>query len=149
MTDLSNLKAPEGATHSKKRVGRGPGSTLGKTAGRGQDGQKSRSGGKIQPGFEGGQTPLHRRLPKFGFSNDKFRKRFSIVNLQDLERVFADGETVDAESLRERGLVKRNRDGIKILGKGELTINLTVKAHKFSQSAKAAIEAVGGSAEVI
>lgn len=149
MTDLSNLKAPEGATSSKKRVGRGPGSTDGGTAGRGHNGQKSRSGGNVHPRFEGGQTPLHRRLPKFGFSNQKFRKRFSIVNLQDLERVFEDGATVDRESLRERGLVKRNHDGIKILGKGELTKSLTVKAHKFSKSAQAAIETVGGTAEVI
>lgn len=93
--------------------------------------------------------PVHRRLPKFGFSNAKFRKRFSIINLQDLERAFESGETVDEQSLQERGLIKRNHDPIKILGKGELTKSLTVKAHKFSDSARAAIEGVGGSAEVI
>lgn len=149
MTDLSNLHAPDGATKDRKRVGRGPGSTLGKTAGKGHKGQKARSGGSVHPRFEGGQTPLHRRLPKFGFSNKKFAKTFSIVNLHELERVFEAGELVDEASLRERGLIKRNHDGIKVLGNGELTKSLTVKAQKFSASAKAAIENVGGSVEVI
>ena len=149
MTDLSNLKPPKGAKRSPKRVGRGPGSTYGKTAGRGTKGQNARSGGRRHPRFEGGQTPLYKRLPKFGFSNQKFRKDYVIVNLLDLERAFEEGEVVDEESLIERGLVKRNHDGIKILGKGELTKKLTVKAHKFSKSARAAIEDVEGSAEVI
>jgi large subunit ribosomal protein L15 len=149
MSDLSNLKPPAGATSDRKRVGRGPGSTLGKTAGRGQKGQKSRSGGSIHPRFEGGQMPLHMRLPKFGFSNAKFRTHFSIVNLQDLEERFEDGETVDEEALRARGLVKGPHDGIKILARGELSKKLSVKATKFSKSARAAIEQAGGSAEVI
>ncbi|RAL25028.1 50S ribosomal protein L15 [Lujinxingia litoralis] len=149
MTDLSNLKAPEGANRKRKRVGRGHGSTLGKTAGKGQKGQKSRSGGSVHPRFEGGQTPLHRRLPKVGFSNERFEKRYTIINLQDLERVFNDGDAVDVEALRAKGLVKRNLDGVKILGNGELTKKLSVKAAKFSKSAKAAIENVGGSVEVI
>ena len=149
MTDLSNLKAPEGATKSRKRVGRGPGSTLGKTSGRGSKGQNARSGGKTHPRFEGGQTPLYKRLPKLGFSNAKFRKKIVIVNLEDLEGRFEDGEVVDEQALRDRGLIKGNHDGIKILGRGELTKKLTVKAHKFSKSARATIEDVGGSVEVI
>ncbi|RDV38063.1 50S ribosomal protein L15 [Bradymonadaceae bacterium TMQ3] len=148
MTDLTNLKAPKGANRKRKRVGRGHGSTLGKTAGKGQKGQKARSGGSVHARFEGGQTPLHRRLPKVGFSNP-FEKHYTIINLQDLERVFEDGETVDLDSLRSKGLVKRNLDGVKILGNGELTKKLSVKATKFSKSAKAAIEGVGGSVEVI
>ena len=149
MTDLSKLKAPKGATKPRKRLGRGPGSTVGGSAGRGTKGQNARSGGRRHPRFEGGQTPLYKRLPKFGFSNEKFRKRYEIVNLLDLETAFEAGDVVDEESLRDRGLVKRNHDGIKILGKGELTKALTVKAQKFSKSARAAIEDVGGSAEVI
>lgn len=149
MTDLSNLKAPKGATSSRKRVGRGPGSKYGKTAGRGTKGQNARSGGRRHPRFEGGQTPLYKALPKFGFSNEKFRKRYSIVNLEDLERCFEAGAVVDEDSLIDRGLIKRNHDRIKILGRGELTKALTVKAHKFSKSAQAAIEDVEGNAEVI
>ncbi len=149
MTDLSNLKPPKGATRQRKRVGRGPGSTHGKTSGRGSKGQNARSGGRRHPRFEGGQTPLFKRLPKFGFSNERFRREYSIVNLLDLERVFDEGDVVDEQALIERGLVKRNHDGIKILGKGELTKALTVKAHKFSKSAKAAIEDVEGNVEVI
>ena len=149
MTDLSNLKPAPGATADRKRKGRGPGSNLGKTAGRGQKGQKSRSGGSISPAFEGGQMPLQRRLPKFGFSNAKFRKHFSIVNLHELEERFEDGATVDEEALRAIGLVKGQNDGVKILANGELTKKLNVKAQKFSKSARAAIEEAGGSAEVI
>ena len=149
MTDLSNLKAPEGANRRRKRVGRGPGSTDGKTAGRGTKGQNARSGGSRHPRFEGGQTPLYRRLPKFGFSNENFRNDFTIINLDTLDSVFEAEDVVDAESLIEKGLIKRNHDGIKILGRGELTKVLTVKAHKFSKSARAAIEDVGGSVEVI
>lgn len=149
MTDLSNLKPPEGANQSRKRVGRGIGSTYGRTAGKGTKGQNARSGGRRHPRFEGGQTPIYKRLPKFGFSNEKFRNEFSIVNVDALERAYDDGDVVDADSLVERGLVKRNHDGIKILGRGELTKSLTVKAHKFSDSARAQIEDVGGNAEVI
>lgn len=148
MSDLSNLKAPKGANRKRKRVGRGHGSTLGKTAGKGHKGQKARSGGSVHARFEGGQTPLHRRLPKVGFHNP-FEKHYTIINLQDLERVFEDGDTVDLETMRAKGLVKRNLDGVKILGNGELTKELTVQAVKFSKSAKAAIENVGGSVEVI
>ena len=149
MTDLSNLTPPEGATRDRKRVGRGPGSTHGTTAGRGTKGQLARSGKSPHPRFEGGQTPIYRRLPKFGFSNKNFRNEFAIVNLDALERTFEEGEVVDAESLVDRGLVRKNHDGIKILGRGELTKSLTVNAHKFSKSARAAIEDVGGTAEVI
>lgn len=149
MTDLSNLKAPKGATHSRKRVGRGAGSTVGKTSGRGHKGQNARSGGPRNPRFEGGQTPLYKRLPKVGFSNAKFRKKIVIVNLEDLEANFEAGDVVDEQALRELGLIKGSYDGIKILGRGELTTKLTVKAQKFSKSAQATIEDVGGSAEVI
>lgn len=148
MSDLSNLKAPKGANRKRKRLGRGHGSTLGKTSGKGHKGQKARSGGSVHARFEGGQTPLHRRLPKVGFTNP-FEKHYTIINLQDLERVFEDGDTVDLETMRAKGLVKRNLDGVKILGNGELTKKLSVKAVKFSKSAKAAIENVGGSVEVI
>src|SRR5690554_4037530 len=117
MSDLSNLKAPKGANRKRKRVGRGHGSTLGKTSGKGHKGQKARSGGSVHPRFEGGQTPLHRRLPKVGFTNP-FEKHYTIINLQDLERVFEDGDTVDLEAMRAKGLVKRNLDGVKILGNG-------------------------------
>lgn len=149
MSDLSNLKGPKGANRPSKRVGRGPGSTFGTTAGRGSKGQNARSGGRRHPRFEGGQTPLFKRLPKVGFSNQKFRNEYSIINLEDLERVFEAGDVVDAEALIEGGLIKSNHDAIKILGRGELTKALTVKAHKFSKSAQAAIEAVEGTAEVI
>ena len=148
MTDLSNLKPPEGATESKKRLGRGHGSTHGGSAGRGTKGQNARSGGRRHPRFEGGQTPIYRRLPKFGFSNKEYRNDFSIINVDTLESVFDDGDIVDEDSLVDRGLIKRNHDGIKILGRGELTISLTVKANKFSESARAKIEDVGGTAEV-
>ncbi len=149
MTDLSNLKPPEGATQSRKRVGRGHGSTFGGTSGRGDKGQNARSGGPRHPRFEGGQTPIYRRLPKFGFSNVNFRTEFSIVNIDELEETFDDGDVVDVQTLIDEGLTKGNQDGIKILGRGELTTELTVKAHKFSESARAAIEDVGGTAEVI
>ncbi|MFU8804468.1 MAG: 50S ribosomal protein L15 [Bradymonadaceae bacterium] len=147
--DLSNLKGPRGANKTRKRVGRGPGSTDGKTSGKGHKGQKARSGGSVHPRFEGGQTPLHRRLPKVGFSNVRFARDFNIVNLGDLERVFSDGDVVDDASLREHRLVRRNLEGVKILGNGDLTKSLTVKAQKFSQSAREAIEKAGGSVEVI
>ncbi|MBH23766.1 MAG: 50S ribosomal protein L15 [Myxococcales bacterium] len=159
--DLSNLEKPEGATQKRTRKGRGPGSGLGKTCGRGHKGQKSRSGGKVPASFEGGQMPLIRRIPKFGFVNN-FAKEWSIVNLADLERVFEAGDEITPEVLAERGLiwsryqrpgegkdkVLKTRD-VKVLAKGSLTKALTVKAHKFSKSAEQAIVAAGGSIEVI
>ena len=145
--DLSNLKPKKGAKHAKKRVGRGPGSGHGKTAGRGEKGQKSRSGYSRMLGFEGGQMPLHRRIPKRGFTNI-FKKEMSVVNLSDLEQ-FDNGVTVDEQALRTAGLIKGRAKGIKILGTGKLTKKLTVHAHKFSEAAKKQIEAAGGTAQEI
>jgi large subunit ribosomal protein L15 len=145
MNQLHNLKAPFGSRHKKKRVGRGQGSGLGKTAGRGGKGQKARSGNMHFEGFEGGQSPLQRRLPKFGF-NPPNRLCWAVVNLGELER-FSAGATVDEASLKAAGLVKGVYDGIKILGNGELTRKLTVKAHRFSASAKDAIGKAGGAVE--
>ncbi len=145
--DLSNLKPAIGSTKSKKRIGRGPGSGTGKTAGKGHKGQKARSGGSIKPGFEGGQMPLQRRLPKRGFKSlDK--KVYVLVKIQDLE-LFEANSVVDIEALGKAGLVKALNDGIKVLGDGELTKALTVRAHKFSKSAIEKIEKAGGKAEVI
>lgn len=144
--DLSNLKPPEGATTRKKRVGRGPGSTLGKTSGRGQKGQKARSGGNVHPRFEGGQMPLFRRLPKMGFRNWN-AKEVAVVNVRALEDSFADGDTVDIDALCDQGLVNGKFDEVKILGDGELSKALTVRAHKFSKSAREKIESAGGTAE--
>lgn len=146
--DLSNLVAPRGANKNRTRKGRGHGSTLGKTAGKGHKGQKARSGGGVGAGFEGGQTPLHRRLPKIGFTN-VFAKEVVIVNLGDLERVYAEGEEVTVASLVERRVVRGSFDSVKILGNGELTKKLKVQAHKFSKSAQDKIVGVGGSVEVI
>ena len=145
--DLSNLKPKRGSKHAKKRVGRGPGSGHGKTSSRGEKGQKSRSGYSAQIGFEGGQMPLHRRIPKRGFTNI-FKKEMSVVNLSDLER-FDNGATVDEQALRTAGLIKGRAKGIKILGDGKLSKKLTVHAHKFSESAKKQIEAAGGTAQEI
>lgn len=145
--DLSNLQPSYGSTHSKKRLGRGHGSGTGKTAGKGHKGQKARSGGSIKPGFEGGQMPLQRRLPKRGFT-PLDRKVYVLVNLRDLE-LFDTDSVVDIEALGKAGLIGPLKDGVKILGDGELTKKLTVKAHKFSKSAQAKIEAAGGTAEVI
>ncbi len=146
---LNNLKAPEGATHKKKRVGRGPGSGLGKTAGRGNKGQKSRSGYSRKRGFEGGQMPLHRRLPKRGFTNI-FKREWAEVNLADLEEQFDAGASVTPEALVEKGLVRKSKaEAVVVLGQGELKKNLTVSAHRFSSAAKQKIEAAGGKAEVI
>lgn len=147
-TDLSNLKPKAGATKNRKRVGRGEGSTLGKTSGRGQKGQKSRSGGRIKPGFEGGQMPIHRRLPKVGFTS-RNAKDYSIVNIGDLEEAFEAGDVVDYDALQARGMTRKKDDGVKVLGSGELTKAITVKATKFSKSAAAKIEAAGGAVEVI
>lgn len=140
--------SPANGSHKKAfRKGRGPGSGNGKTAGRGHKGQNSRSGGGVRPGFEGGQMPLQRRLPKRGFNNI-FAKKYVTVNVQDLNR-FEDGAEVNAQSLVELGLLKKTLDGVKILGNGNLERKLTVKATAFSQSAKEKIEQAGGKAEVI
>jgi large subunit ribosomal protein L15 len=145
--ELNNLKPKKGSRHAKKRIGRGPGSGTGKTAGRGEKGQKSRSGFSRQPGFEGGQMPLHRRLPKRGFTNI-FKRDYAVVNVSDLDR-FDNGTTVDEASMREAGLVKGRHDGVKVLGGGELSKKLTVSATKFSASARKQIEAAGGTCQEI
>jgi large subunit ribosomal protein L15 len=145
---LHNLKPARGSVRSRKRIGRGPGSGTGKTAGRGEKGQKSRSGYSRKVGFEGGQMPLHRRVPKRGFTNALFRKEFAEVNLGRLE-VFEEGTIVTPEVLVKQGIVKRIRDGIKILGKGDLTKSLTVHAHRFSAKAKERITGLGGKVEVL
>ena len=145
---LNELKPVEGARHSKKRLGRGIGSGIGHTSGRGTKGQNSRSGGGVRLGFEGGQLPLFQRLPKRGFHNIS-RKEYAIVNIEQLEKNFDNGAVVDTVALIEAGLVKETLAGIKVLGQGELTKKLTVKAAKFSESAKKAIEAAGGSVEVM
>ena len=144
---LHEMKYTEGSRKSRNRVGRGQGSGNGKTAGRGQKGQGPRSGGGVRLGFEGGQTPLARRLPKRGFTNFT-RKEYAIVNVESLNR-FENGTEVTPELLIETKLVRKELDGIKILGQGELERTLTVKAHKFSKSAVAVIEQAGGKAEVI
>ena len=143
LNELENLNAT-----ARKRVGRGPGSGTGKTSGKGHKGQNARSGGGVRPGFEGGQLPLYRRLSKRGFNNYNFRTTYATINVGDLER-FEEGTEVTKELLIETGLVKKELDGIKVLGNGELTKKLTVKANKFSSSAKAKIENVGGTTEVI
>ena len=143
LNELQNLNAT-----ARKRVGRGPGSGTGKTSGKGHKGQNARSGGGVRPGFEGGQLPLFRRLSKRGFNNYNFRTVYATVNVGDLER-FEEGTTVTKELLIEVGLVKKELDGIKVLGNGKLTKKLTVKADKFSSTAKAKIENVGGTTEVI
>ncbi|MBY0149412.1 50S ribosomal protein L15 [Neobacillus niacini] len=144
---LHELKPAEGSRKERKRLGRGIGSGQGKTAGKGHKGQNARSGGGVRLGFEGGQTPLFRRLPKRGFTNIN-RKEFAIVNLDVLNQ-FEEGTEVTPELLIETGVVKNERAGIKILAKGNVEKKLTVKAHKFSSTAKEAIEAVGGTTEVI
>jgi large subunit ribosomal protein L15 len=145
---LHNLKPAKGSVRNRKRVGRGPGSGLGKTAGRGEKGQKSRSGFARKPGFEGGQMPLHRRLPKRGFTNAPFRKEFATVNLGRLD-VFEAGTIVTPELLVKLGLVKRLLDGLKVLADGQLTKALTVHAHRFSGKAQERIATLGGKAELI
>ena len=146
--ELYNLHPAPGAKRPRKRVGRGPGSGNGKTAGRGHKGQKSRSGYSRRYGFEGGQMPLVRRIPKRGFTNI-FRIEFQVVNLRDLERVFSDGDTVSPEALVEKGLARGGKRLIKVLADGDLTKKLIVQAHKFSGSARAGIEKAGGSCEVV
>lgn len=145
---LYELSPVEGSKKSSKRIGRGHGSGWGKTAGKGHKGQKARSGGSIRPGFEGGQMPLQRRIPKRGFNNI-FAKNIVAINLSTLNRKFEDGATVDIEALVNAGVVKNGFDGVKVLGNGKIDKKLTVKVNAFSESAKAAIEAAGGSAEVI
>ena len=146
---LNKLKAPAGSTHKKKRVGRGPGTGLGKTAGRGNKGQKSRSGYSRMRGFEGGQMPLHRRLPKRGFTNI-FKREWAEVNISDLEKYFESGATVTPEALVAQGVVRKSMmKSVVILGQGELKKSLTVSAHRFSASAKQKIEAAGGKAEIV
>ena len=144
---LHELKKPEGSTKAPKRIGRGQGTGWGTTAGRGMNGQNSRSGGGVRLGFEGGQMPLYRRLPKRGFTN-KWAKEYAEVNVKDLNK-FEDGTEVDMSVLLAAGLVGKKLDGLKVLGNGELTKKLTVKAEKFSKSAVEKIEKAGGKAEVI
>ena len=139
-------KNPE--AKARKRVGRGPGSGLGKTSGHGENGQKSRSGVSIAPWFQGGQTPLYRRLPKRGFSNARFETKYAVINLDDLNR-FNDGDVITPELLKETGLVKKQLSGIKVLGSGNLEKKVTVRAHRFSTAAVTKIEENGGKAEVI
>jgi len=146
--DLSNLAPASGATKKRKRVGRGPGSGNGKTAGRGHKGRGARAGGNTPPGYEGGQMPLQRRLPKRGFHNP-FRVPYSVVNLGQLEDRFDAGAVVDAEALQARGLIRSTRERVKILAKGELNKALTVKAQRFSAAARDRLQALGGSAEVV
>lgn len=144
---LHELKPAEGSRSSRKRIGRGIGSGTGKTAGKGHKGQKARSGGGVRPGFEGGQNPLFRRLPKRGFTNIN-RKDYTVVNLDVLNR-FEEGTEITPALLIETGVVSKERSGIKILGNGSLDKKLSVRAHKFSASAKEAIEAAGGQTEVL
>ena len=145
---LHELEKNIGATHAKKRVGRGSGSGLGKTSGRGQKGQKARSGGGVNPVFEGGQLPLYRRIPKRGFKNAMFKTRYAVINLDALN-VFEDGTVVTPALLKEAGIVKNQLDGIKVLGNGKLEKKLTIQANKFSASALDKIKESGSKAEVI
>lgn len=145
---LNELRYTDGSKFEAKRKGRGTSSGMGKTSSRGQKGQKSRSGGGVRPGFEGGQNPLFRRIPKRGFNNYNFEVKYAVINVSDLNR-FEDGVEITPELLKEMGLVKKQLDGIKVLGKGNLDKKLTVKASIFSKSAKEKIEKNGGKAEVI
>ncbi|KXZ39000.1 LSU ribosomal protein L15P [Alkalithermobacter thermoalcaliphilus JW-YL-7 = DSM 7308] len=145
---LHELRPAEGAVKERKRLGRGTATGQGKTAGRGQKGQGARSGGGVRPGFEGGQMPLYRRLPKRGFNNP-FKKVYSLVNIEKLN-IFEDGADVTPEILKEKGIIRKiEKDGVKILGEGNLERKLNIKAHKFTKSATEKIEAAGGKAEVI
>lgn len=142
---LHELKPTPGSKHRRKRVGRGESSGLGRTSGKGNKGQKARSGASIRPGFEGGQMPLARRLPKKGFNNARFKTRYAVVNVATLEAKFADGDVVNEESLRAAGLVKGVWDGIKVLGNGDLSRKLSVSVDKVSAAAKEKVEKAGGS----
>ena len=146
--ELNELKFTTGSTKNRKRVGRGIGSGHGKTSGRGQKGQNSRSGGGVRLGFEGGQNPLVFRIAKRGFNNYEFATRYAVINISDLEK-FDDGAEITPELLKEMGIVKNLQDGLKVLGNGELTKKLTVNANKFSKVAKEKIENAGGKAKVI
>ena len=145
---LHELEKNIGATHARKRVGRGPGSGLGKTSGRGQKGQKARSGVSIGAVFEGGQLPLYRRIPKRGFTNARFKTRYGTINVEDLN-VFENGTTVTPALLKDTGLLKKQLDGVKVLGNGKLEKKLTIQANKFSNSALEKIKEAGSKAEVI
>ena len=145
---LNELQRNIGATHAKKRVGRGPGSGLGKTSGRGQKGQKARSGASINPVFEGGQLPLYRRIPKRGFSNHMFKTRYAVINL-DAFNVFENNTVVTPALLKDAGIIKNQLDGVKVLGNGKLEKKLTIQANKFSTSALEKIKEAGSKAEVI
>ena len=145
---LHELSPAEGSVRENYRKGRGAGSGNGKTAGKGHKGQNARSGGGVRPGFEGGQLPLYRKLPKRGFNNYRFGKKFAVINVQSLNK-FNDGEVVDSAALLAMGIINKACDGVKVLGEGELTKKLTVKAAVFSASAKEKIEAVGGKTEVV
>ena len=145
--NLSNLKPTPGSTHSKKRLGRGIGSGTGKTAGKGHKGQNARSGGGTRPGFEGGQTPWFKRIPKRGFTN-RFRKEYATVNVSALNK-YPEGTVVDTELLLKDRLIRKELDGLKVLGDGEITVKLTVKTNKITKSAQDKIEAAGGSVEVV
>ena len=145
---LHELQKNIGATHAKKRVGRGSGSGLGKTSGRGQKGQKARSGGGVNPVFEGGQLPLYRRIPKRGFKNAMFKTTYAVINVEELN-VFEDGTVVTPALLKETGIIKNQLDGVKVLGNGKLEKKLTIQANKFSTSALEKIKESGSKAEVI
>ena len=145
---LHELSPAEGSVKAGFRKGRGAGSGNGKTAGKGHKGQNARSGGGVRPGFEGGQLPLYRKLPKRGFNNVRFAKQYTVINVQSLNK-FNDGEVVDVAALLAKGIINDVNDGVKVLGEGELTKKLTVKAKVFSGSAKEKIEAVGGKTEVV
>ncbi|HHN64146.1 MAG TPA: 50S ribosomal protein L15 [Nitrospirae bacterium] len=145
---IDELRPAEGSKKKKKRVGRGPGSGHGKTSCRGHKGQKARSGGGVSPGFEGGQMPLHRRLPKRGFRNAPFRKVYTIVNIKTLERL-KDVDVITPELLLEKGVIKGIKDGLKVLGDGELSRAITIRANAFSETARKKIEQAGGKVEVI
>lgn len=145
---LHELSPTQGSKKSVKRIGRGPGSGWGKTSGKGHKGQKARSGRGMHPGFEGGQMPLQRRLPKRGFVNI-FRKEFAVVNLSDLEKNFEDGSVINIDALLGTGLIKKTLDGVKILANGDLTKKFTVQVNAYSETAKNKIEAAGGKAEVV
>ena len=141
---MDEIRVPKGATKNKRVVGRGNGSTRGGTSGRGSNGQNARSGGGVRPGFEGGQMPLYRRIARRGFSNYPFKVEYKSVNLRELEEKFADGETVNLETLKEKGIIKGKNNKVKILGDGEITKKLTVDVEKVSAGAKEKIEKAGG-----
>ena len=144
-----NELSPSVPKKNRKRIGRGNSSGWGKTAGKGSNGQKSRAGGGVKPYFEGGQMPIYRRVPKRGFSNTIFNKEYTVISLSFLNDNFEDGEVVSLETLFNKCLIKKGRDGVKVLGNGELNKKLTVKVHKISKSAKAAVEAKGGTVELV